>query len=76
MHLLLPPAAASILNLGAEQIVQAGGTDLVVTTQRASPVVLDLTGDGLVHLYPGVPEPTTLGLLGLATLVLRFRRAA
>ena len=127
-------------------LVQSGGTDLVVPTQRSSPVVLDLTddgkkdlltgntegqlllypnngtdanpsfssysyvtadgvpihlpgtprsrpfvcdwnsdglsdvligaGDGLVHLYLGVPEPTTLGLLGLAALVLRFRRAA
>ena len=52
VHLLLPSATASILNLGAEQIVQAGGANLSVPGHSV-PAFVDWNNDGLGDLIVG-----------------------
>ncbi len=67
-------------------LVKADGVTIdLAGTPRSRPFVCDWTGDGIldvlvgagdgkIHLYQGVPEPTTLGLLAAGLLLFVSRR--
>lgn len=69
-------------------LVEADGTPIDLPySARSRPFVCDWTGDGYldvligaddgkVHLYQGIPEPTTICLLGLGALALLRKRRA
>jgi WD40 repeat protein len=68
--------------------VTANGVNIdFAGSARSRPFVCDWTGDGRldllvgaddgkIHLYQGLPEPTTLGLLGMGLLLIPRRRPA
>jgi RHS repeat-associated protein len=53
IHIYLNQAASGVPDLGTDSIVQAGSTDLVVPTGRASAAVYDLDADGRKDLVVG-----------------------